>query len=205
MCIRDRFGAGIEVDLYYAAFQIPNLMFVLFASTLSVYVLIPFVTERINGGDVGRAKVLLSHMFSLFLFAYTIIAFLLLLGTPYLVKLLFSGFSEHSETLILLTRILLLQPLFLGISSLYGVIIQLQKRFIIHALSPLIYNFGIIAGIIFLFPVFGLPGLAIGVVLGAAGHLLIQLPFIYKNKLAPALTTSIKSPNQKQVNRLSCQ
>jgi len=201
--LANKFGAEIEVDLYYAAFQIPNLMFVLFASTLSVYVLIPFVTQRMNGGDASRAKVLLSRMFSLFLFAYTIIAFLLFLGTPYLVKSLFLGFSEHNETLILLTRILLLQPLFLGISSLYGVIIQLQKRFIIHALSPLIYNIGIIAGILFFFPLFGLPGLAIGVVLGAAGHLLIQIPFVYKNELAPVLTTNVDRSEIKSVLKTS--
>ena len=142
----------MEIDLYYAAFQIPNLMFVLFASTLSVYVLIPFVTERIKGTDVSRAKLLLSHMFSLFLFTYTIVAFILILSTPHLIKFLFPNFSGHSDTLILLTRILLLQPPFLGISSLYGVVTQLQKRFIVHALSPLLYNFGIIGGILFLFP-----------------------------------------------------
>ena len=103
--IRDRllankFGAGIEIDLYYAAFQIPDLLFVLFASTLSVYVLIPFVADRIKGSDATRARLLLSHIFSLFLVIYTVIAFLLLLSTPYLIKVLFPDLSKHTLSLI---------------------------------------------------------------------------------------------------------
>ena len=63
--VRDRmlaheFGAGIELDLYYAAFRLPDLLYVLFASTLSVYVLIPLVASRIKGEDASEARALLS-------------------------------------------------------------------------------------------------------------------------------------------------
>ncbi len=206
--IRDRllahkFGAGTELDLYYAAFQIPDLLFVLFASTLSVYVLIPFVAARMDDSNAAASKLLLSRIFSLFLITYTTIALLLLLCAPYLVPVLFPGLAEHNETLTLLVRILLLQPLFLGISSLCGVVTQLHKRFVLYALSPLIYNLGIIFGIIFLLPTLGLPGLAVGVVLGAVGHLLIQLPFILGSNLAPTLTTNIDNNEIKAVLKTS--
>ena len=172
--IRDRllahkFGAGVELDLYYAAFQIPDLLFVLFASTLSVYVLIPFVAARVSGPDATAAKLLLSRIFSLFLITYTVVALLLLIFIPYLTPVLLPGLVEHNETLTLLIRILLLQPLFLGISSLCGVVTQLHKRFVLYALSPLIYNLGIIFGIIFLFPSLGLSGLAVGSSFGCSG------------------------------------
>jgi putative peptidoglycan lipid II flippase len=68
----------------------------------------------------------------------------------------------------------------LGLSNFFGSITQVYKRFLIYSISPLFYNLGIILGIIFLYPVFGLPGLVYGVVLGAFLHLLIQIPFVIK-------------------------
>lgn len=194
--VRDRmlahqFGAGIELDLYYTAFRIPDILFVLFASTLSVYVLIPFVAERIDGDDSGRARALLSHIFTLFLVSYAVLAVIVAVLAPYIVPVLFPGFVAESETLVLLIRILLLQPFLLGISSLFGVITQMGHRFVLYALSPLIYNFGIIFGIVVLYPALGLSGLAIGVVLGALGHILIQTPFVFKDALAPQISFKI--------------
>lgn len=188
--IRDRllashFGAGVELDLYYTAFRIPDFLYVLFASTLSVYVLIPFISKRLEEESTQSAQALLSQIFSLFLIVYVCIAGIAMLFAPQIVQYFFPGFIAQSETLVLLIRILLLQPLLLGVSSLFGVIVQMQYRFVLYAISPLIYNAGIIAGLIFLYPIFGLAGLVMGVVLGALGHVCIQIPFIYKTALAP--------------------
>lgn len=191
--VRDRllaheFGAGAELDLYYTAFRIPDLLYVLFASTLSVYVLIPFVAERVSGIDASRARSLLSQIFSLFLIVYASLALLIALFAPQIVPLFFPGFEGQEETLATLMRILLLQPFLLGISSLLGVITQFGHRFVLYALSPLIYNMGIIFGVMALYPYMGIAGLVWGVVLGALGHLLVQLPFIVQSELAPRLT-----------------
>jgi putative peptidoglycan lipid II flippase len=190
--VRDRllahqFGAGVELDIYYTAFRIPDLLYVLFASTLSVYVLIPFVTKRAEK-SVAHARIFLSQIFSLFLFVYVAIAVVVMIVAPYIVPYFFPGFSAHADTLVLLIRILLIQPLILGVSSLYGVITQMERRFLLYALSPLIYNLGIIGGLVFLYPYMGISGLAVGVVLGALGHLCIQIPFVLKNPLAPFCT-----------------
>lgn len=191
--LRDRmlahnFGADASLDIYYAAFRVPDLLFVLFASTLSVYVLIPFVARsRAKAGEEAGSD-LLSQIFSLFLLCYSAAALLMLIAAPWLASMLFPGIADQ-ETLILMMRILLLQPLFLGISSLFGVVTQLGHRFVLYALSPLIYNLGIIAGIVALYPAWGLPGLAIGVVIGAIGHMLIQLPLVQKSPLAFSITT----------------
>jgi putative peptidoglycan lipid II flippase len=190
--IRDRllahqFGAGIELDLYYTAFRIPDLLYVLFASTLSVYVLIPFIAKHIESESYEKARDLLSQIFSLFLIGYVCMAVVVMLCAPFIVNYFFPGFSEHAETLILLIRILLLQPLFLGISSLLGVITQMKHRFVLYAISPLVYNLGIIGGLLFLYPWFGVAGLAFGVVVGAILHVCIQLPFILRSGLSPRL------------------
>ncbi len=191
--VRDRllahhFGASAELDVYYAAFKIPDLLFVLFASVLSVYVLIPFVSGKIEReGDEG-ARTMLSMVMSVFLAVYFIVATGVWFGAGALGYLLFPGFTNESHTLfVALTRILLLQPLLLGVSSLFGVVTQLGQRFVLYALSPLLYNGGIIAGILFFYPTLGVHGLVWGVVLGALLHVLIQVPFIRRSPLRPTV------------------
>lgn len=186
--VRDRllastFGASQELDLYYTAFKIPDLLFVLFASTLSVYVLIPLVAKKRDQESIESARLLLSHVFSVFLVVYAGLALVLYFATPSLIPYFFPGLVTESETLTVLIRILLLQPLFLGISSLLGVITQLHHRFVLYAVSPLLYNLGIILGIVVLYPMFGLVGLVYGVVAGAVLHMLIQVPFMRGSEL----------------------
>jgi len=194
--VRDRllahnFGAGIELDLYYAAFRIPDLLFVLFASVLSVYVLLPFVNKasQTHGSKAGAA--ILSQVFTLFLVAYVLIAAGIMLAAPVLTTYLFPGFSEQSSELVLLMRILLLQPLLLGISSLFGVVTQMNHRFVLFAISPLLYNLGIILGISLLYPLFGLVGLVAGVVIGAFGHLIVQVPFVRQSTFSFSLVRKL--------------
>jgi putative peptidoglycan lipid II flippase len=197
--VRDRvlahqFGAGLELDLYYAAFRIPDLLYVIFASALSAYVLIPFVSERRKESEEA-ARALLSQVFTAFLCAYTLLALIAFVLAPIFVPVLFPGFAAEAETLTLLVRILLLQPLLLGISSLVGVVTQISRRFVLFAISPLLYNLGIIAGVILIYPHLGLSGLALGVVLGAIGHLAIQLPFVRTSGIAPTFATRIALGN----------
>ncbi len=187
--VRDRllahsFGAGNELDLYYAAFRIPDLLFVLFVSVLSVYVLLPFVTQARQAGGAAAGAHVLSQMFTVFLFLYVGIAVIIFFLAPILVPYFFPGFSADFDTLVVLIRILLLQPFLLGVSSLFGVVTQLSHRFILYAISPLIYNIGIIIGITLLYPYFGMAGLVVGVVLGALGHMCVQLPLVLKSEFA---------------------
>ena len=116
------FGAGGELDLYYTAFRIPDILFALFASVLSVYVLLPFVTKARSDSDAQAGGLILSQMFTVFLVVYTVVAGILFLCMPKLTTILFPGFSGDAQTLTTLTRILLLQPLLLGVSSLCGVV-----------------------------------------------------------------------------------
>jgi putative peptidoglycan lipid II flippase len=194
--IRDRllahtFGAGAELDLYYAAFRVPDLLYVLFASVLSIYVLLPFVNRYTEQKGVVAGTAVLSQIFTIFLIVYTLVAFLLAVLAPWYVPYLFPGFVADGSELILLSQILLLQPFLLGLSSLCGVVTQMNHRFILYALSPLLYNIGIIIGITMLYPLFGLMGLVMGVVVGALGHLLVQVPFVAKSDFSFSITRNI--------------
>jgi putative peptidoglycan lipid II flippase len=194
--VRDRllahtFGAGNELDLYYAAFRIPDLLFVLFVSVLSVYVLLPFVTQARQEGGEKAGSAVLSQMFTLFLFVYMAMAVVLFFAIPYLIPYFFPGLVESADSLVWLIRILLLQPFLLGVSSLFGVVTQLSHRFVIYAISPLIYNLGIIFGIVALYPLYGMTGLVVGVVIGALGHMLVQLPLVSKSELSFSVVKKI--------------
>lgn len=194
--IRDRllahtFGAGIDLDLYYAAFRIPDLLYVLFASVLSIYVLLPFVNKADQAKDTKGNHDVLSQVFSVFLVLYIAIAAVLAVTAKWYVPYVFPGFLAQQETLIMLMQILLLQPFLLGLSNLCGVVTQMNHRFVLYAISPLLYNLGIIFGIAALYPTLGLLGLVIGVVIGALGHLLIQLPFVIGSQYKFSLTSHI--------------
>lgn len=203
--VRDRlfahtFGAGTELDIYYTAFKIPDLLFVLFASMLSVYVLIPFVTQRIEAGSRPSAQKLLSNVLSVFVGVYVVCALVVCIFADSLSSLLFPGFiGEDHALLTMMIRILLLQPLLLGISSLFGVVTQLYQRFILYAMSPVLYNLGIIGGVLFLYPTLGLAGVGWGVVIGALLHVGIQIPFMRARDIAPRLTLGIDWNSMKQV------
>ncbi len=188
--VRDRllahqFGASIELDLYYAAFRIPDVLYVIFASTLSVYVLIPFLAKKTETGVPYAAQNLLSQFFSLFIMLYGAVALIAMLCAPLIVVYVFPGFVGESDMLVALIRLLLIQPFLLGISSLFSIVTQMEHRFILYALSPLLYNLGIIAGLLFLYPSMGVYGLVFGVLLGALGHVCIQIPSVVRSPLAP--------------------
>jgi putative peptidoglycan lipid II flippase len=181
-----QFGAGNTLDLYYAAFRIPDILFVTVASIVSISVLIPFLIERFErDGDEARDFVdnVFSFFFCFMVFS-SIIAFFL---TPYLLSKIFPVFVGTGSfgELVSLSRILLLSPIFLGFSNLLASITQVHKRFFVYAMSPVVYNIGIIVGIIFLYPLFGLKGLGFGVLIGAFMHFAIQIPFIKSRGMMP--------------------
>jgi len=202
--IRDKllafsFGAGHILDLYYAAFRIPDMIFVSIASVVSASVLVPFLIERVEkDSDFGRKFV--DSIFTAFFAVIVIVSLVVFIFTPELIKLLLPGFANNSlEEIITATRILLFSPIFLGLSNFFSSITQMHRRFLIYALSPLVYNVGIIFGIIFFYPLFGLNGLIIGVVLGAFLHMSIQIPFIIGKNIFPHIILKVDLRTVKKV------
>lgn len=193
--IRDRlfahqFGAGATLDLYYAAFKIPDVVFALIASLVSAYVLIP----RIAGKMPEASKKLLSHSASFLILGGAVVCGVLALFAPHLLFALFPTFehSPRADEFVALARILLIQPILLGLSGILTSVTQIHRRFVLFALSPVLYNLGIIFGTIVLYPRFGLVGIGYGVIIGAVLHLVIHIPIVVGAGLFPRLT--IPSP-----------
>jgi len=169
-------GPSAQLDAYYAAFRVPDLIFICIASLASITVLIPYIVARMDGDKVtDAARKYLNDVFTVFfslMVAVALIAFFLM---PYLAHFIAPGFTPiYQAKVILLSRIMLLSPIFMGLSNLFGTVTQLFRKFFIYSLSPIFYNFGIITGVIFLYPIFGIYGLAMGVALGALMHFGVQ-------------------------------
>jgi len=187
--IRDRllaysFGAGNELDIYYASFRIPDFILTLVGSIVAVSVIVPFIASY-----VGKDKELrnaLGTLFSVFLMIISAVSVVVYYYMGEVTVWLFPGFnSTNIESTISLSRILLLSPILLGISNFLGAIAQAKNYFLAYAISPILYNCGIVIGILFLVPRYGLPGLAWGVIIGAFMHLLVQTPYLIKERLLP--------------------
>ncbi|MAG12585.1 murein biosynthesis integral membrane protein MurJ [bacterium] len=205
--LRDRllahnFGASEMLDIYYAAFRIPDFIYISLASLVASAVLIPFIVERLDKKE--DAQRFFNNIFTIFFFAIVLVSVIVFIAMPALSNIVVPGLSPEAKTqLTLLSRIMLLSPILLGLSGLFASITQALRRFFVYALSPVLYNVGIIAGIIFLYPIWGLAGLAYGVVFGALLHVLIQIPVLLKQGFFPRFTLRIDMKEIKRVLTLS--
>ncbi len=176
------FGAGDELDIYWAAFRIPDLVFnLLVIGGLSAGFIPVFISylHRDGGESRNDAWQMASAVLNLLVLAIFAICIILAIFSPWLMKIVTPGFSGEKLALtIALTRLMFLSPIFMGISAVLGGILQSSKRFFIFSLAPIMYNFGIIFGAVFLTKIWGIYGLAAGVILGAFLHMAIQIPSV---------------------------
>ncbi len=206
--LRDRllahiFGAGTALDIYYAAFRIPDFIFVTVASLVSISVLVPFIVEKDEKGKEAVREFIDSifAFFSLLMLAASALAYLLM---PELTSILFKGFSAAEQTqVVFISRLLLISPVALGISNLLGSLTQAYNRFAVYAIAPLLYNVGIIFGILTFAEEHGPVGVAIGVAIGACLHALVQVPFVARIGLLPRLHRRLNWQAVKKVAALS--
>ena len=206
--LRDRmlahnFGAGLELDIYYASFKIPDLIFVTVASLVSISALVPLFAKKETEGEkhLKDATDSIFTIFSILIVIFCVFAYFLM---PTVINFFYSGFSVESiKEIIFLSRVLLLSPLLLGFSNFFGSIVQYEKRFILYSISPILYNIGIILGIFFLTEKIGISSAVFGVVLGAFMHLILQAVFVMRSKIRPMITSRIKWKDVLEVGRLS--
>jgi len=178
--LRDRifaqtFGASRALDVYNAAFLIPDLLFnILIASGIAAAFVPIFLElfyrdkqkayEYTNSAISGATGLMLFSAIIIFIFADSI-AFL---AAP--------GFSGEDLALVAkILRILAISPILFGISNTLGAMLIAKERFLFYGLSPVFYNLGIIGGTIVLAPRLGITGVAIGTVVGAFFHLLVRI------------------------------
>jgi putative peptidoglycan lipid II flippase len=206
--IRDRilaskFGAGDELDIYYAAFKIPDLIFNLLILGALSAAFIPVFTFLISKDKNKEAWSLANKIISIARVVLAGVALVLFIFAPQLVSLITFGFNpEKREMVASLTRIMLISPFLLGLSGIMGGILNSFNKFLFYSLAPVFYNAGIITGALFFTDRLGLTGLAWGVVLGALLHLLVQVPETIRCGLRFKFNFNWKDPNLIRVIKL---
>ncbi len=194
------FGAGHSLDIYYAAFRIPDLIFASVGSLVSASILLPYFIERFGrNSEEGRA--FSDAIFTIFFGLMIVVSVIMFAIAPWLIPRVIPGFAHDPSLpdLIFSMRIMLLSPFFLSLSNLFSSLTQMRHRFLVYAASPALYNIGIIAGTLLIYPLLGVRGLAIGVAIGAFLHMGIQMPFLSGEKLMPRFTRAIDWPHVKAV------
>ncbi len=197
------FGASLTLDIYYASFRLPDLLFVIVTSLVSASVLVPIFSKHLS--DKSELKKYIDSLFTIFFLIMVGVSVVTFIFVPQILRLTAPGLirTEQAGQLILFTRVLLLSPILLGISQLFGGIVQAYRKFVLYAISPILYNIGIIIGIVFFYPIVGEIGLILGVCLGLVFHVLVQIPAIFKYSLLPKITLKIDKCLVRKVFSLS--
>ncbi len=188
-----------QLDVYNAAFKIPDFLFTLLVSGSLAAAFIPVFTATWlrNHRRAYALTVNLALILGLF--------FLILGGLIYvfafpLARLLAPGFSPRQLTLMThLLRLMLIGQGFFLLSSLTTGVLQARRRFLFPALAPIFYNLAIILAILFWAPSLGIEAPVLGVVIGAAGHWLIQLPALFKTGFYLSRPRFFWSPELKKI------
>lgn len=174
--LASNFGASGELDIYYAAFRIPDFIYSIFIIGAVSASFIPFFSKNLEESN-KKAWRFASAVFFWIGMMIGILALLVIIFARPILSAILVGFSpEKLNRVVFLTRIMMIQPFLLGFSSIAGAILEVFRLFMLTALSPLMYNLGIIIGIWGFVPIFGLEGLAYGVVLGAFLSFVIKIP-----------------------------
>jgi len=201
--LASRFGAYANLDIYYASFRLPDMIYNIFIMGAISAAFIPIFSQywakdKKEAWQFSNAIILIIGSF------VGSLALLVAIFTEPLLSRLLVGFSpEQLEMAVILTRIMMIQPILMGISSVAASILKIFKLFLASALAPLFYNLGIIIGIVFFVPSMGLKGLAWGVVLGAVLHILVQIPALigtsYKFAFKLSMFTELKEGLKKVI------
>jgi len=196
------FGAGQDLDVYFAAFRIPDFVYGILIMGGVTAVFLPVFTEYFKKSE-KEAWEFTNNVLNCFLILLVSFCAILAVFTPWLIKFITPGFTaEQKELVVSLTRIMFLSPIFLGISSIFAGILHYFSRFLAYSLAPIFYNLGLIVGILFFVPLFGVWGLAYGVVLGTFAHFFIQIPAAKISGFKYSFTFNFKYPGLIKVFKL---
>lgn len=162
------------LDAYFGAFKVPDFIFnVIFIGAITT-IFIPLFTKYKKESEEKAQK------FTIDMLRYVSFIFIIICATSwffmdYIMMIITPGFDgEKLNLTIALSKIMIISPLLFAISSIFGSICNIHRKIIYISIAPVMYNLGIIFSIIFLSPIYGIHGVAWGVVFGAFLHMLFQ-------------------------------
>ncbi len=172
------FGIGTQLDVYYAAFRLPDLLFTVVAGASLSGAFVPVFAGLLAKGERQEAWHLASAVTNIVVVIVSVLALLIGLSAPWLVRVLVApGFDVQARAqTVTMMRLVLISTVIFGVSAVQTNSLHGFKHFLFPALAPVVYPLGIAAGVWWLPPTLGVRRLAIGAIVGATLHLGIQVP-----------------------------
>ena len=200
------FGTGMQANAYYAASRLPDTLFDLIAGGALTHAFIPVFLSYEKDRGQREAWRLASLVFNVLLVALTALVFVSEFVAPAFVStLLVPGYPPAQQALTAaLTRVMLIQPLILGLGTVVTAILNSKRQFFLPALSLAIYNVGLIGGLLFslAIPGIGIYGPTYGVLAAAALQVLVMVPALVKQGVRYTFIWDLRHPGLRQVLRL---
>lgn len=196
-------AAKATLDAYWVALRLPELVFQLLIIGALSAAFIPVFSKYLHQNKSTAYRIASSMMNLLLLLFLFLSLIIFIFARPFNNLITSVQFTPDQLDLAAnLTRIMILAQALFAISNFLTGTIQAQQRFLIPAFSPVAYNLGVIAGILFLTPFLGIYGAAIGVIFGALLHLLVQLPLALKLGFTYQPLIDLRHPGVKDMFRL---
>ncbi len=201
--IARQFGTSAEMDAYLAAFRLPDFLFYVVAGGALGSAFIPSFTGLLTRRDMSGAWRLASAVINWVVLILSVLGGLAAVFAPWLVELFFGDFTPTQQVLTAeLMRWMLVSTVIFGVSGVAMGILNAQQHFLLPALAPVLYNLAIILAAWYLGPIWGVRGLTVGVVVGAASHLLVQVPGLVQKRMRYQPVLIPQDPNLHEVGRL---
>ncbi|MCK9518754.1 MAG: murein biosynthesis integral membrane protein MurJ [Dehalococcoidia bacterium] len=207
--IASAFGTAPEVAAYNVAFRVPDLIFQVLAGATLGSAFIPVFARIYRRDGEAPAWRLASNVLNLVTAATAVLCLLAFIAAPVIVPLLAPGLGqdigreeELTDQAVELTRLMLLSPLLFSVSGMLTGMLNARQQFFLPALAPMLYNIAIIFGALVLSKPWGVEGLAVGVVIGAALHLAIQVPGLVRERMRYSFSFDWRDSAVREVGRL---
>jgi putative peptidoglycan lipid II flippase len=198
--------AGIQLDSFFAAFRVPDLLSATLITGGIIVAFLPLFSQYFRK-DEEEAWVFANNVLNVVFVSLSFLCLVLWFLAPLIISLIAPGFGlEQKQLTVSLARIMFVGPLLFGVSGIFSGILQHFDRFMSYALAPILYNIGIIFGILVLSIPFPesekIYGAAWGVVLGAFLHFLVQVPTAIKSGFKYRFLFNPFSESVKKISKL---
>jgi putative peptidoglycan lipid II flippase len=189
-----QFGASSLLDIYNAAFVVPDFLFAVIVSGALSAAFVPIFTS-LDEKNRLQAFTYINQVLSWLLLILSIFIIGFAVFLPSLVPYLVPGFDELQRLqYIATTRVLLIAPLLFTLSNTFGNVLLSTRDFLWYGLAPVLYNVGIVLGSLVLVPLWGWSGLMIGTVFGALLHTLIRARPVWRYGFRPIFNLGLSAP-----------
>ena len=196
-------GREWQLDVYFAAFLIPDTIFQLVVIGALSAAFIPIFSQLVARNQEKDAWYIASASMTVMMTVFGLMSLVLAIFAGQVSHLIAPGFTgEKLDLMVGLVRIMMIAQVFFAFSGFLGGVLQAYQRFLVPALAPILYNVGIIFGILILSPFWGIYGAAVGVIVGSFLHLVIQIFPARRLGFSPKPIWDLSHPAVREIGRL---